>query len=75
MKLYCVFIDIEKVFDFVWYIGLWNKVLLNNIDGKCFKIIINMYKGIKIKYWIKFLKIEREISSLKSYFLKSFFVF
>ena len=38
-KLYCAFIDFEKAFDFVWRIGLWNKLLRSNIDGKCFKII------------------------------------
>ena len=48
-KLYCAFIDFEKAFDSVWHVGLWNKVLLSNIDGKCFKIITNMYKGIKSK--------------------------
>ena len=48
--LYCAFIDFEKAFDTVWRIGLWNKVLVNcNIDGKCFKIIKNMYQGIKAK--------------------------
>ena len=51
-KLYCAFIDFEKAFDSVWRIGLWNKLLRSNIDGKCFKIISNMYDGIKAK--IKF---------------------
>ena len=49
-KLYCEFIDFEKAFDSVWRIGLWNKLLVNsNINGKCFKIIKNMYNGIKAK--------------------------
>ena len=47
-KLYCFLIDFEKAFDSVWHVGLWNKVLMNNIDGKCFKII-TMYKDIKSK--------------------------
>ena len=46
-KLYCAFLDFEMAFDSVWHEGLWNKVLMSNIDGKCFKIITNMYKGIK----------------------------
>ena len=46
-KLYCAFLDFEKAFDSVWHEGLWNNVLMSNIDGKCFKIITNMYKGIK----------------------------
>ena len=58
-KLYCAFIDFEKAFDSVWRIGLWNKLLVNsNIDGKCFKIIKNMYNGIKAK-----LKINGSLSS------------
>ena len=49
-KLYCAFIDFEEAFDSVWRIGLWNKLLVNsNINGKCFKIIKNMYNGIKAK--------------------------
>lgn len=47
IKLFCAFIDFEKAFDSVWRVGLWNKILLNNIDGKCFNVITNMYKGIK----------------------------
>lgn len=46
-KLFCAFIDFEKAFDSVWRVGLCNKILLNNIDGKFFNIITNMYKGIK----------------------------
>ena len=48
-KLYCAFIDFEKAFDSVWHIGLWNKILQSNIDGKCFRIISNIHKGIKSK--------------------------
>lgn len=29
--------------------GILNKVLFNKIDGKCFKIITNLYKGIKLE--------------------------
>ena len=28
-------------------IGLWKKILEHNIDGKVFKVIFNMYHGIK----------------------------
>jgi hypothetical protein len=52
-QLFCAFIDNEKAFDSVWRVGLGNKILLNgNIDGKCFRIINNMYNGIKAQ--IKF---------------------
>ena len=46
-KLYCSFIDCSKTFDSVWRVGLWKKLLASNINGKCFQIILNMYKGIK----------------------------
>ena len=46
-KLFCSFIDFSKAFDSVWRVGLWKKLLASNINGKCFQIILNMYKGIK----------------------------
>ena len=46
-KLFCSFIDFSKAFDSVWRAGLWQKLLKNNIDGKFFKIIYNMYQSIK----------------------------
>ena len=49
MKLFCAFIDYQKAFDTVWRDGLWFK--LNNYgikkDSKFYRIIVNMYKGIK----------------------------
>ena len=48
-KLYCCFIDFKQAFDTVWRIGLWKKLLQENITGKCFKLIFNMYQGIKSK--------------------------
>ena len=51
-KLFCAYIDFQKAFDSVWRIGLWMKLLGNSINGKCFKIIYNLYQNIKsgIKY-------------------------
>ena len=46
-KLFCSFIDFSKAFDSVWRVGIWKKLLASNINGKCFQIILNMYKGIK----------------------------
>ena len=46
-KLFCAFIDFEKAFDTVWREGLWHKLVLNNIDGKMYQIIVNMYQNIK----------------------------
>ncbi|MEW8547673.1 MAG: reverse transcriptase family protein, partial [Candidatus Thiodiazotropha sp.] len=46
-KLFCGFIDFAKAFDNVWRIGLWRKLLDAGISGKCFKVIKNLYNGIK----------------------------
>ena len=46
-KLYCSFIDFKKAFDTVWRVGLWRKLQNNNIKGKIFTVIHNMYQGIK----------------------------
>jgi hypothetical protein len=46
-KLYCTFIDFRKAFDTVWRIGLWKKLQNYGIEGKCFRIIYNMYDNIK----------------------------
>jgi hypothetical protein len=46
-KLYCAFIDFAKAFDTVWRKGLWHKLLGNEINGKMYKVIFNMYSGIK----------------------------
>lgn len=47
LKLFCSFIDFSKAFDSVWRVGLWSKLLANNINGKFFRIVYNMYQGIK----------------------------
>jgi hypothetical protein len=46
-KLYFTFVDFRKSFDTVWRTGLWKKLLKHDINGKCFKIIYNMYDNIK----------------------------
>jgi hypothetical protein len=46
-KLFCAFIDFAKAFDTVWGKGLWYKLLGNEINGKMYKVIFNMYSGIK----------------------------
>lgn len=46
-KLFCVFIDFSKAFDSVWHIGLWQKLLKHNINGKFFNIVRNMYMNMK----------------------------
>jgi len=46
-KLFCSFIDFRKAFDSVNRAALWQKILKCNIDGKCFKIIHDMYAKAK----------------------------
>jgi len=46
-KLYCTFVDFRKAFDTVWRDGLWLKLQNSEIKGKCFRVIYNMYQGIK----------------------------
>ena len=51
-KLYCTFIDFSKAFDTVWRIGLWQKLLQSSVNGKIFRIIHNMYQGIKSSVFV-----------------------
>ena len=46
-KLYCAFIDFKQAFDTVWPNGLWHKLETYCINGKCLKLIQNLYKNIK----------------------------
>ncbi|MEW8542872.1 MAG: reverse transcriptase family protein, partial [Candidatus Thiodiazotropha sp.] len=46
-KLFCCFIDFSRAFDTVWRVGLWRKLLVNNINGKILRVIKNMYDNIK----------------------------
>ena len=46
-RLYCAFIDYRKAFDSVNRVALWRKLLDNNIDGKIFKVIFNIYDNAK----------------------------
>ena len=46
-KLFCAFIDFKQAFDNVWRGGLWTKLSSYNVNGKCLKLIQNMYENIK----------------------------
>ena len=41
------FIDYQKAFDCVWRNGLWNKLISQNVDGKIFRTITNLYSQIR----------------------------
>ena len=45
--LYCAFNDYRKAFDSVNRVALWRKLLCNNIDGKIFKVVFNIYDNAK----------------------------
>ncbi len=46
-RLFCTFVDFKKAFDTVWRPGLWSKLQRYEIKGKIFRVIYNMYHGIK----------------------------
>ena len=46
-KLFCTFVDFRKAFDTVWRLGLWTKLVKNDVQGKILRVIYNMYDNIK----------------------------
>ena len=46
-KLFCTFVDFKKAFDTVWRLGLWQKLVKNNVSGKTLNMVYNMYRNIK----------------------------
>ena len=48
-KLYCCFVDFKQAFDTVWRVGLWQKLRYYGFKGKCYNLILNLYKDIKSK--------------------------
>ena len=48
-KLFCAFVDYAKAFDTIWRDGLWYKLNKCGIckASKLYRIIFNMYQGIK----------------------------
>lgn len=51
-KLFCVFVDFKAAFDKVRRNGLWYILLNNDIKGKCFNLIVNIYYGTKSRICI-----------------------
>jgi hypothetical protein len=41
------FIDFKNAFDTVWRLGLWQKLVKNNVCRKVLKVILNMHNIIK----------------------------
>ena len=48
LKLFCAFIDFSQIFNTVWRVGLWGKLLSYNISGK----ILTIIKNIIIKKYV-----------------------
>jgi hypothetical protein len=46
-KLFCAFIDFAAAVNIVWRDGLWNKLLINQINGKMYNVFFSMYNGSK----------------------------
>lgn len=46
-QLFCAFVDLKQAFDKVWHSGLWQKLQLYQINGKCLRVIQSMYNNIK----------------------------
>ena len=45
--IYLAFIDYKKAFDSIDRTSLWYKLIQNNIRGKVFRVIRNMYADLK----------------------------
>ena len=45
--MFCAFIELKRAFDSVWRSGLWYKLNMFKINGKCFQLIRNIYENIK----------------------------
>ena len=46
-KLFCAFIDLKCAFDTVWRDGLFYKMQLLDINGKCYNVVKSMYRNVK----------------------------
>ena len=46
-KIYACFVDFKKAFDSIWHKGLYLKLLENEIGGRFYELIKNMYSKTK----------------------------
>ena len=46
-KLFCAFIDLKRAFDTFWRDGLFYKLKLLDINGKCYNVVKRMYRNVK----------------------------
>ena len=46
-RLHCLFVDYEKVFDYVHRTFLWQKLLSSDVNGKILEVVKDMYGKAK----------------------------
>ena len=46
-KLFCAFIDLKRAFNTVWRDGLFYKLKLLDINGKCCNVVKSVYRNVK----------------------------
>ena len=56
-KQFCTFIDFSRALDTIWRVGIWQKLIENNISGKCFNVIKSLYQNVKSCVFEKWSKI------------------
>ena len=59
LKILSYLILSYKAFDNLWRVGLWQKLLNHNINGKIFRVIVNLYDNVKSS-----VKLNGELSEL-----------
>jgi hypothetical protein len=58
-------VDFEKAFDKVWREALWYKLLLNNINGKMYRLILNTYDTVNDKQKIVNVKFSQKRKTIR----------
>ena len=47
--VFATFVYFENAFDTIWRDALWSNILINNINGKMYNSIYNMYQNNKTR--------------------------
>ena len=46
-KLFCTLIDFSRALDTIWRVGIWQKLIENNISGKSCNAIKSLYQNVE----------------------------
>ena len=57
-RLYTLFIDFQKAFDYIVHDNLWFKLINIGISGKMLKIMTSMYQNVRSKVFLNGIKSE-----------------